>query len=150
MNEADEPTATGAPGPPSRRWSPWWHWAPWLWAVVVVIVSVVPAEWLLGAAPEQSWSVLASLAHALELAVLAGLLVWKGGREQRTPRPSVAVLVRAAATSMVLAVLVEAVQWPLPYRSFDGLDLAADAAGIVLGLGLSSWALRRAGRRCDR
>lgn len=150
MNAADKPAATGAPGLDSRSWSRWRHWAPWLWTVVIVIVSVVPAEWLLEAAPERSWSVLASLAHALEFAVLAGLLVWRGGAARTTAWPSVAVLLRAGATALVLALLIEAVQWPLPYRSFDGRDLAADAAGVVLGLGLSSLALRRAACRSGR
>jgi len=121
-----------------------------VWTAVIVVVSVVPAEWLLGVAPERSWSVLASGAHALEFAVLAGLLVWRGCADRATVGPPAGVLLRAGATALFLALLIEIVQWPLPYRSFDGRDLAADGAGIVLGLGLSSLALRRLARRCGR
>jgi len=148
VNAPGEPATTGALG--LRPCSRWRHWTPWLWTAVIVIVSVVPAEWLLGAAPERSWSVLASLAHAFEFAILAGLIVWREGAAQTKAWPSAVVLLRAGATALLLALLIEVVQWPLPYRSFDGRDLAADAAGIVLGLGLSAVALRRAACRSGR
>jgi hypothetical protein len=137
-----------------RRWG-------WLaWATLIVAVSVVPADWLLGAAPRQAWSALASAAHFLELLVLTGLLLWRdndrgavdsigraaaaqrdpaaaartrtvGPIEKCAPRPA-ANLVSAVLTAAMVAVAVELVQWPLPYRSLDPLDLAADGGGIAV------------------
>jgi len=137
-----------------------WGWA--AWTVVIVFVSVVPAEWLFGPAPRQAWSALASAAHFLEYLVLTLLLLWfaaarrrdtaaaaggaasgsRGGREPareavagktpagRTNAPGAGVpVVLAVAASLAIAGVVELVQWPLPYRSFDPIDLLTDAAG---------------------
>jgi VanZ family protein len=45
--------------------------------------------------------------------------------------------------------LIEVAQSFVPYRQADGFDLAADAAGILLGCVLSAAGLRHWGRRVD-
>jgi VanZ family protein len=115
-----------------------WAWA--VWTAFVVFVSVVPADWLLSAAPRQSWSALASAAHFLEYLVLTALLSWRLGavpenasrQDESAGRPAGTVVARASLYAMLVAVAVELVQWPLSYRSFDLLDLAADAAGVAV------------------
>jgi hypothetical protein len=112
-----------------------WAWAGW--TAFVVFASVVPADWLLRAAPRQSWSALASAAHFLEYLVLTALLSWRLGAIASWPDASDGrqvgkVVARASLYAMLVAVAVELVQWPLSYRSFDPLDLAADAAGVAV------------------
>lgn len=127
-----------------------WAWA--AWTAAIVIVSIVPAGWLLGAAPQQAWSALAGAAHFLEFLALMALLSWSGaGGSGRSPAPraSTGVLVaRAALGALAVAVAVELLQWPLPYRSFDPLDLLADAGGIaVAAAGFAVVRCRSAARR---
>lgn len=130
---------------PTRLWSA----AAAVWAALILVFSVLPAEWLLGAAPRETWSALASAAHVLEFAVLAALLdlrqAWRpamrgGGRR----------VLGVLGFAGLLAVAVEFVQWPLPYRSFDWTDLVADAVGIGFGLAVSRLVLRGAVRRSGR
>lgn len=125
-----------------------WAWA--LWAVLVLAVSVVPAEWLLGAAPRGAWSVLSSAAHAIEFCVLTVLLFWRSSVQPKPARKLGSGVLCCAGAAFALAVVVEAVQWLLPYRSFEARDLAADAAGIAAALAFSCLIFRGAGRRCGR
>lgn len=77
-------------------------------------------------------------AHAITFAVLA---VWFAG--QYRPRS----YWRIAVGLLAFGGLIEIMQRMLSYRSADWLDVAADAAGIIVGFviagaGLGGWALR--------
>jgi VanZ family protein len=138
-----------APGRRAPRALRRWAWAGW--TTFVVVVSVVPADWLLRAAPRQSWSALASAAHFVEYLVLAALLAWRlgdadaGASRQGSPAgvPAGKVAAQASLYALLVAVAVELVQWPLSYRSFDPLDLAADAGGIAVAAAAYLVAARR-------
>ena len=39
--------------------------------------------------------------------------------------------------------VIELVQWPLPYRELSGLDLVANLVGVLLYIGLRAWVVRR-------
>jgi VanZ family protein len=113
------------------------RWAWLVWTIVILVASALPAGWLLGVAPRESWSVLSSAAHFLEFLVLAALLLWSLGLEQREGvrrYGTGGVVWRAGVGAFVVAVTVEFMQWPLSYRSFDPLDLLADAGGIAVAV----------------
>lgn len=110
-----------------------WAWLGWL--AVVAVASVLPVEWLLGPAPQSSWSALGAAAHFLEYFILAALVLWSGRRA-----------VFAIAFAVAAGVALEAAQWPLPYRSADVFDLAADLFGAVAAAAaLSATSLGRRG-----
>jgi hypothetical protein len=146
---APEPLPPASPPAVSGHLVRRWAWA--AWAALVVVVSVVPAGWLLGAAPRQAWSALAAVAHLLEFLVLMALLLWSvvgaSGRSPAQQASAGAVVARAAVAAAAIALAVELLQWPLPYRSFDPLDLLADAGGIAVAAAGFAVARRRSGTR---
>jgi VanZ family protein len=99
--------------------------------VVVVVASLVPSEDVPG-----STLLSDKLTHALGYAVLAGLGMLAG------MRPAV-----AAGTAIGLGLLLECAQLLTGYRSFEWLDLAADAAGAVVAVLLLSRPLAHWRRR---
>lgn len=44
-----------------------------------------------------------------------------------------------AVAMVALGLVLEIIQWQLPYREFELADLLANASGVVLGLGFSVW-----------
>jgi len=130
-----------AAGRRANTWSRRWGWA--VWGVAILAGAVLPPEWLLGAAPRDSWSALATAAHALEFALLAALLVWRLTPQPAPAVPTAGAVALACAAAAAAAVVVELLQRPLPYRSFDVWDLVADAAGIGVGAAIVSVAYRR-------
>jgi VanZ family protein len=103
----------------------------WLaWGAAVLFISTAPAGWILGLAPHASWSLLSAFGHAFEFGLFVALLArwgppWTGGRWG---------LVWAACVALAFGLAVELIQLPIPYRSFDLRDWAADAAGIAAAL----------------
>jgi VanZ family protein len=123
-----------------RRWA-------WLaWTIVILVASAVPAGWLLGAAPRESWSAISSAAHFLEFLFLTALLLWSLSRDRDEGERQIGTagaVWRAALGAFAVALAVELIQWPLPYRSFDPLDLLADAGGIAVAAAAFSALERR-------
>ncbi len=72
------------------------------------------------------------VAHAMAYCVL---MIWFSGLYARRYHAVVALALT------VLGAVLELIQWRLPYRLFDPADLLANAAGVVIGLGLSVWLL---------
>ena len=118
----------------------------WAWAVcsaVILVGAVLPAEWLLGVAPRESWSWVSTLIHGVEFTVLTVLLAWRLIPAARSRGAPVAIGVAGACVGAFgLAILVELLQYPLPYRSFELWDLAADAAGVALAAAAVTLAVR--------
>ncbi|MFB6096687.1 MAG: VanZ family protein [Haloferacaceae archaeon] len=58
---------------------------------------------------------------------------------------------RVALAALALGAAVEVLQFPIPWRDASGLDLLADAVGVVLGLGAwAAWEAWTARGRADR
>jgi len=75
--------------------------------------------------------------------VLAFMVLGASGGRAFPDVPRVRVLLPALAG---FGLLIECVQWSLPWREFSLLDLAADLAGILTAFGAERWlaALNRA------
>jgi VanZ family protein len=133
----------------ASAWGRRWGWA--VCAAAIVVGAVLPAEWLLGVAPRTSWSLLATLAHGLEFALLTALLAWRLLPPEPSRRASSAAVAVAVAAALALAAAIESLQYPLPYRSFELWDLVADAVGVACAaLAVSLVARRRGARAPDR
>ena len=113
----------------------------WLaWGVVILVVSVVPVGWVFGLTPRDAWSALGSAGHFFEFALFAVLVAVS--RSRRASGSSSGYLAGAlAATGFGLA--IEIVQIPIPYRSADPRDFAADVTGVAVALGALALARRR-------
>jgi hypothetical protein len=117
------------------------HWAWVAWAAAILFLSAVPPGWILEAVPRTGWSLAATAGHVAEFGLFT-LLVWLA-------LPAIGSVPRRAvvsgAVSLAFGLVIELVQWPIPYRSFDLLDWAADAAGTAaVLLVLSACRYRRA------
>jgi VanZ family protein len=129
--------------PPSRP-SPWWRRL-WLWAPVAIYMAAIFVVSSMPGAPLPA-QVSDKAAHAAAYALLAVLVVraLAGG----LPAP---VGARTAALAVVIVtahgVSDEFHQWFVPGRSADPLDVLADAAGAMLGVGLCwAWGIIRFAR----
>ncbi|WP_428101948.1 hypothetical protein [Candidatus Rariloculus sp.] len=118
---------------------------PWLWlGVGWLVVAGVCAGSLLPGSSMPSYIVL--LGTAIGNEVLHGgayfiLMVWFAGFCERRRYGLVAVLLVA------LGVVLDVLQIGVPSRSFDLLDIASNAVGILVGLGTALWLL---GGWCQR
>jgi len=122
------------------RYAPWWRAASIALLILVLTAAVMPAVWLW---PDRAEIVrwigqIDKWAHTLTFAVLA---VWLAG--QYRPRS----YWRIALGLLAFGVFIEVCQRQVGYRSAEWLDVAADAAGIIVGLslaaaGLGGWSQR--------
>ncbi len=131
------------------RYAARWRAAGLFLLALVLAASMMPMFWLF---PERdefvTWFVhVDKWLHGIAFVVLA---VWFAGQYQRRS------YWRIAAGLLAFGVLIEACQRMVTYRSADWLDIAADAAGIAVGIaialaGLGGWSLwvenRMAGNR---
>ena len=108
-----------------------------------VAFLLVASFWPPGARMPGVLHVLASdsLAHAAGYAVLAGLLLWA-----LLSLPPARRLIAATVTACLFGLVAELIQ-PLVGRKFDVLDLAANAAGIGIVVGLVWLCLALTARR---
>ena len=122
------------------RYAPYWRAFSVLLLLLVIAAAIMPAIWMW---PDRGSIVrwfgeIDKLAHLLTFAFLA---VWFAG--QYRPRS----YWRIAVGLLAYGVLIELLQRLVGYRSAEWLDVAADAAGILVGLaiaaiGLGGWSLR--------
>lgn len=121
------------------RYAARWRMAGLFLLAVVLLASMMPMFWLF---PERqdfvSWFVhVDKWMHGMAFVVLA---VWFAGQYQRRS------YWRIALGLLAFGMFIEACQRMVTYRSADWLDIAADAAGIAVGLaialaGLGGWSL---------
>ena len=120
------------------RYAARWRLAGLVLLAIVLLASLTPVFWLF---PDRdgfvTWFVhVDKWLHAIAFVVLA---VWFAGQY----RPG--SYWRIAVGLLAFGVLIEACQRMVTYRSADWLDIAADAAGIAVGLaiamGLGGWSL---------
>ena len=102
---------------------------PWLWlsfgsalVVGVIVASVFPGVAIVVGEDK--------FAHAASYGLL---MIWFSGLYARRYHGIVAV------TLLALGLVLELIQWTLPYRFFEPADLLANATGVFVGLGLSFW-----------
>ncbi len=100
------------------RWFELWRGIGWLMIAAVLYLSLMPNPPSLDVSAGDKWS------HA---AGYAGLMIWFA---QLYARP---VHWRLGAGLVCLGVLIECAQGLTSYRSFEYLDMLADAGGVVLG-----------------
>jgi len=109
-----------------------WLGLGWSLVLAVILASLAPGG------PGMHWLVNDKLLHASAYACLA---FWFAGIYRKSR------FARILLGLMLLGLLLELVQGTLRYRSFDYLDLLANAAGALLALGLAgllpgSWCAR--------
>jgi VanZ family protein len=112
------------------RYSTYWRMAGLCLLALVLLASMMPMFWLF---PERkefvSWFVhVDKWLHGLAFVILA---VWFAGQYQRRS------YWRIGVGLLAFGVLIEACQRMVTYRSADWLDVAADAAGIAVGIGIA-------------
>ncbi len=112
------------------RYSARWRAAGFILMSLVLLASLMPVFWFF---PDRrdfvSWFVhVDKWLHGIAFVVLA---VWFAGQYQRRS------YWRIAVGLLAFGVLIEACQRMVTYRSADWLDIAADAAGIAVGLGIA-------------
>ncbi|MDJ0813253.1 MAG: VanZ family protein [Woeseiaceae bacterium] len=119
------------------RYAARWRVTGLLFLVIVLLASMMPAGWLWPDRQEfVSW-----FTHAdkwMHGIVFATLAVWFAGQYSRGS------YWRIAVGLLAFGVLIEACQRLVGYRTSEWLDVAADAAGIAVGLaialaGLGGW-----------
>lgn len=122
------------------RYAPRWRTASGVLLVLVLAAAVMPAVWFW---PDRvkivSWvGEFDKWAHAIVFTTLA---IWFAG--QYRPRS----YWRIALGLLIFGILIELCQRMVSYRSAEWLDVAADVAGIIVGLliavsGLGGWSQR--------
>ena len=104
---------------------------PWLWLLPgwVLVAAVIAASVFPGVTVGAlNISGADKVAHAASYCLL---MIWFAGLY--APRRHGIVAVSLLALGLVL----ELIQWSLPYRFFEPADLLANATGVFVGLGLS-------------
>ena len=119
-------------------------WA--LWAAVVFVASVVPVAWVFGLTGDEAWSWMSGLAHFAEFAIFTALVAVSLRRRHGWTE----VLALGVAAGLGYGLLIEVVQYPLPYRSADVRDFALDVCGVATAALLLTWARRDRERRRGR
>ena len=121
------------------RYAARWRMAGLVLLAIVLLASLTPVFWLFPDRQEfASWFThVDKWLHGIAFAILA---VWFAG--QYRPRS----YWRIAIGLLAFGVLIEACQRMVTYRSSEWFDIAADAAGIAVGLaialsGLGGWSL---------
>lgn len=105
----------------------------WVWLVFTTVMLALPGN----ALPKTKIDLIPNSdkwIHVLLFALLAGLWL----RAQKLPTPTKAAWV--AVLTLAYGIAMEFVQkyW-VPRRSFDVMDIWADAAGALLGAGIVAW-----------
>ena len=129
---------------PSPAWVVRNGWA--VWAAVVFVAAVVPVRWVFGFAPSSEWSWMSGLAHFAEFAVFTALVVAASSTRRGWRR----ALLTGVAAGVGYGLLIEVVQYPLPYRSADPRDFALDVCGVAAAALLLSLVRRARERRTGR
>lgn len=112
-------------------------WLPW--TAVILFLSTVPPGWILGAVPRSGWSLASTAGHVGEFGLFA-LFLWLALPPSDSAGRRAVV---SGAVSLTFGLVIELVQWPIPYRSFDLRDWAADAGGTAAALLVLSMGRRR-------
>lgn len=114
-------------GSPRSRWT-----AVALVSIAILVVSMVPIP---GAVPEEGGGIPTSvLFHFVGYGVLAALLAVSVLVEETRDRASLTGAFGASA----YGILIECLQYPIPYRSFSYLDMLVNGLGATVGV-LLAW-----------
>lgn len=114
-----------SPIAPTSAHTPWLAVA--LVAGAILVLSVIPIP---GSVPEEGGGVPTSvLFHFLGYATMAPLLAFSSLTRDLRVRPIATGLLGTSA----YGVLIECLQYPIPYRSFSYLDMLVNGAGATAG-----------------
>jgi VanZ family protein len=101
------------------------------WALVILVLSLLPVSdpGDLGALPH-----LDKIIHVFFYATLSFLTLRDiiSGKKDLASNPG--FYLQAFLYALIFGVLIELVQWALPYRSFEFMDILANAFGACCGL----------------
>ena len=116
---------------------------PSVWAVLIYVLSLAPIS---TPEPVAAWELpnLDKLIHAAFYGMLA-LLILRGWQREKMPPLGLHGFVFALC--MVFGIMIEIHQGLIPYRSFEGFDIVADAVGAAGGLVVWHLAMVRWGKR---
>lgn len=122
------------------RYGRWWRAASVFLLLLVLVAAVMPAVWLW---PNRGslFSWLDQIDKSVHAIVFAFLAIWFAGQYRRESYWLIAVGL------LMFGLLIELCQRMIVYRSAEWLDVAADVAGIIVGLliaaaGLGGWCQR--------
>jgi VanZ family protein len=122
------------------RYSQRWRAAGFLLLLLVLVATLMPAVWLLDDSDDfVTWFM--GIDKWLHLLTFLFLAVWFSGQYERR------AYWRIAVGLVLFGLFIEVCQRMVSYRSAEFYDLAADGAGILLGLaiaclGMGGWSLR--------
>ena len=108
----------------SLRYPRLWLGLGWSLVLAVILASLAPGG------PDMRWVASDKLLHAVSYACLA---FWFSGIYRKSRFPWI------LGGLMLLGLVLELIQGRLSYRSFEYLDLLANAVGALLGLGVAAW-----------
>ena len=122
------------------RYARFWRIGSLLLLAAVLVAALAPADWLFGADDDQSsWFPHADkVLHGVTFLLLA---TWFAGQYRHDS------YWRIAIGLLAFGALIELCQLMTGYRTADWIDMGANTAGIIAGLGL---ALTGAGGWCQR
>ena len=132
----------------SLRYAGRWRAAGLMLLILVLAATLMPAVWFVSDRREFiSW--LTNIDKWLHGATFLFLAVWFSGQYERR------AYWRIAIGLLLFGILIELCQRLVAYRTAEWYDLAADVAGIVIGLaiaavGVGGWSLRAEGWLAQR
>ena len=122
----------------SLRYSGRWRLAGYLLLVLVLTATLLPASWFW---PPVSTSLIDNLDKWLHGITFTVLVLWFSGQYARDS------YWRLTIGLVAFGLAIEVAQRMVSYRTADWMDLAADIAGVAVGMaialaGLGGWSLR--------
>lgn len=144
MNDNNGGSPVRPPHTPERpKWL--WIWSPTVvWMLAIFIGTSIP-----GASSSREGGK-DKIQHFLVYGILAVLMYRSWRLSQTSHRPRLGLAAITMLTTGGWALLDELHQIPIPGRTCNILDLAADAAGLVVGLMLITYWQRRRQRQASR
>lgn len=97
--------------------------------LLVLVATLIPVDWLFDDS-DSTFTLFEhadKLAHALTFLLLA---LWFAGQYRS--------LFRIGMHLLAFGVVIELCQWVTGYRSADWVDMAANTAGIIMGIGIAT------------
>jgi VanZ family protein len=102
-----------------------------IWALVILVLSLLPAS---DTGDFGSIPYLDKVIHIIFYAVLCFLILHDIRSGERQHNSYFSDLFQAFSYALVFGILIEMLQWIIPYRSFELMDILANALGALCAL----------------